>query len=228
MGPLDQFKIVEYFNCVIPFTNSALGMFMSSVSAIQVFLVWPQISKTASGLVELYFEFIEGLANQTIGQGHRFLVPFISGLFSFILFGNLIGLVPGCFTFTSHLVPNAVLASIVILAVLLIGLIRNGVSFLQLFCPSSVPLLLIPLITPIELITFFVRIPALAMRLCINMAVGHMLIEIFALLAAQLGPVVGLLHIPCLALECVTAVLQAYIFTMLSCIYLKDAVQFHH
>jgi len=78
------------------------------------------------------------------------------------------------------------------------------------------------------LITFFVRIPALAMRLCINMAVGHMLIEIFALLAAQLGPVVGLLHIPCLALECVTAVLQAYIFTMLSCIYLKDAVQFHH
>ena len=228
MNPLEQFQIVEYFNFIFPFTNSALSMFMSSLITVLILLIWPQVSKKASGLVELYFEFIEGLSDQAIGYSYRFLIPFVSGIFSFILFGNLIGLIPGCFTFTSHLVPNMVLASIVVLSVILIGLFRNGIAFLQIFCPPSVPIALIPLISPIEIITFFMRIISLSMRLCINMSIGHMIIKIFLMLSARFGPMVGILHIPFLGMEFFVAALQAYIFTILSCVYLKDAIQSHH
>ena len=113
----------------------------------------------------------------------------------------------------------------------MIGIYRNGVEFLHLFAPKSVPIILLPLLTPIEIILFFVRIISLSMRLCINMCVGHMILKIFLILAKQFGvagPMVGFLYIPFLGMETAVCVLQAYIFTLLSCIYLKDAVELHH
>lgn len=232
MSPIEQFRIVEFFSILgIPFTNSALSMAMSTIMVGNLLILWPRISSTFHTLQEIYFDFIEGMARQTIGHDYEFLMPFISTIFLFLLFGNLFGLVPGCFTFTSHILPNAIIAGLVILVVLLLGFYRQGISFVQLFCPPSVPIALIPLLAPIEIITFSMRIVSLSMRLCINMCVGHMIIKIFLMLAENfgiIGPFVGLLYIPFLAMELSVAILQAYIFTILSCIYLKDAVELHH
>lgn len=231
-GPIEQFKIVQYFNFVfLPFTNSSLSMMVASWLVFQVLILYPKIFPEGVVLVETYFNFIEGLARQTIGNNYEPLIPFISSIFLFIFFGNLVGLIPGFFTFTSHIIPNIFLSSLVILVVLTVGFIRQGLSFFQIFCPPSVPLPLVPLLVPVELITFFMRIVTLSMRLCINMCVGHMIIKIFLMLAERfgiVGPMIGLIHVPFLGLEVCTSILQAYIFTILSCIYLKDAIVSHH
>ena len=232
MGPIDQFKIISYSMIgSLPFTNSALAMGLASYFAGLFLAFWSKFSDKIKLLRELYFQFIEGLMLQGLGHVHEFMVPLISSIFLFLLFGNLFGLIPGMFTFTSHLLPNAIIASIVIFGVIIIGFARNGVEFLHIFAPKSVPLVLLPIITPIELITFFMRIVSLSMRLCINMCVGHMILKIFLNLSLKFGPcgpLIGILYIPFLAMETAVCVLQAYIFTLLSCIYLKDAVESTH
>lgn len=232
MGPIDQFKVTSYFSLGgFDFTNSALAMLMTCICVLYFLWILPRVSRSFRILADVYYEFIDGIASRTIGENYEFLLPFISSIFLFILFGNLIGLIPGFFTFTSHVSTNVVLSGTVLLSVICVAAVRHGIKFVKLFCPSGIPIWLIPLLTPIELISFFMRAFSLAIRLCINMCVGHMMLKVFLLLAARFGvfgPAIGLIYVPFLALEFGIAFLQAYIFTILSCVYLKDAVELQH
>ena len=231
MGPIEQFNIVSYARFFsVDFTNAALAMAVSTVCIAYFLWVLPHVSNTFRVLADLYYDFIDDLASKAIGHGYEFLVPFISTVFLFILFSNWIGLIPGFFTPTSHMSTNVVISGTVILGVLLLAMFRHGARFIRLFVPSGVPFWLVPLITPIEIASFAIRIFSLAIRLCINMCVGHIMFKVFLMLAAKLGIFgagIGVVYIPFFALELCVGVLQAYIFTILTCVYLRDAVELH-
>lgn len=198
-----------------------------------VYFLWmlPKISEPFGILLDIYYDFITNLAKSNIGKHYKFLLPFISSLFLFILIGNLIGFIPPFFTYTSHFAVNACLSSMVIFGTLIISIVRNGFETIRLFFPSGVPILLFPLLFPIEFILFFAKILTLAVRLTINISVGHIISKVFLGIAETfgiLGSLFGLIYIPVLGLEICTSCLQAYIFVIISCITLKDAVESHH
>jgi F-type H+-transporting ATPase subunit a len=232
MGPIQQFDIIPYFSLgKLVFTNSSLSMLMTCVLTSYVFYILPRASKKFQILHEIYCNFITDLCASTIKHHYEKLVPFVSSIFLFILFGNLLGLIPGFFTFTSHMTSNLIISSVVVCMVLGLAIVKNGIKFVQLFAPSGVPAWVLPLIIPIELISFFMRILSLAIRLCINMCVGHITLKILLILATKFGPagpMIGLIYIPFFLLEVGIAFLQAYIFTILTCVYLKDGVNLDH
>jgi F-type H+-transporting ATPase subunit a len=237
--PLEQFEIhrlvpLHVAGIDISYTNSSLLMtiVVLAVTALIVFgtrgasLVPGRIQSAA----EMLYEFVVDMVDTNAGHGARPFVPFIFTLFMFILFANLFGLIPWSFTVTSHIIVTFSLAAVVFIGVTIIGIVRHGAHFLRLFVPEGVPPALLVLLVPIEILSYFIRPFTLAIRLFANMLAGHTMLAIFGGFAAAVGLFAILpvgINIALFGLEILVAVLQAYVFAILSCLYLHDALHLH-
>jgi F-type H+-transporting ATPase subunit a len=242
-SPLEQFTIkpivpLSIGKMDLSFTNSSLMMTLA-VAVIVVLLVVSVRSRDLvpgrlQSIAELSYEFIAGMVRENVGDEGRKYFPFIFSVFMFVLFGNLLGLIPGAFTFTSHIAVTFALALVIFIGVTAIGIARHGTHFFTLFFPHGAPLAAAPILIPIEVISYLSRPISLSVRLFANMTVGHIILKIFAGFVVSLGAYFLLpgvvpfgLLVGLTALEFFVAFLQAYIFTILSCIYLNDAVHLH-
>ncbi len=246
-SPIEQFEVhdlsaplFEIAGHPVAFTNYALAAVLALLSAI-LFLSLPmRRASLVPGrwqlIVESFFGFIETTLIDAAGPKAKPFVPFIFSIFLFILLCNLLGLVPGVYTVTSQVVANLALALLVIFVVLITGFVKHGVHFLHLFTPSGVPGALLPLISGIEVVSFFVRAFSLSLRLFGNMLAGHILLKVFAGMSAALTtagwaasvsvfPLI--MNVAIVAFEIFVAFLQAYIFTLLSSVYLRDGLEMH-
>ena len=188
-------------------------------------------------LVEMSYEFVANMVKENAGKGSQAYFPFVFTLFMFILFGNLLGMIPYSYTFTSQIAVTFTLAAIIFVGVTLIALFKHGFKFFTYFFPSGVPIALAPLLIPIEISSYFIRPISLSVRLFANMLAGHTMMKVFAGLIIMMGSAGGLLKIgavlPLLAvigltgLEFLVAALQAYVFSILTCMYLHDAIHLH-
>jgi F-type H+-transporting ATPase subunit a len=238
-SPLAQFRIHHILPITVggvdlSFTNSSLWM------AIAVLLVYGLVMLGArpgsmvpgrlQSLIELSYEFIADMVGSTVGKDGRRYFPFFFTLFMFVLFGNTLGLIPGGFTYTSHIVVTFSMAIFVICAVTVIGILRHGWHFFSLFAPGGCPIFVMPLLIPIELLSYAMRPISLSLRLAINMTAGHIMLATFSGFIIALG-IFGLLPfaltVALYGLELAIAFLQAYVFTVLSCIYLQDTIHLH-
>lgn len=241
-GPMHQFEItrlsdkLEVFGFDASFTNSSLFMVIAA-GLIVAFLSFAMRSRALvpgrmQSIAEMSYEFIANMIRENVGQDGMKYFPFVFSLFVFILVLNLLGMIPGTFTVTSHIVVTFALAALVFLVVTAIGFARHGAGYLKLFVPEGVPIWLMPLIVPIELISYLIRPVSLSVRLFANMMAGHTMLKVFAGFAvllpsvAKAAPVI--FTVAFTGLEFVVAFLQAFIFTVLTCIYLNDAVNMHH
>ena len=182
-------------------------------------------------IVELAYEFIANMLRENVGSEGRRYFPFIFTLFMFILFCNLLGLIPYSFTVTSHVIVTFALAAVVFLGVTVIALISHGLKFFTFFVPPGLPVVLAPLLVPIEVISYLARPITLSLRLFANMMAGHTMLKVFGGFVVALGlfgfaPFIFIIAI--YALELIVAVLQAYVFTVLTCLYLNDAIHLQH
>lgn len=238
-SPLHQFEIHRYLPLNIgpldvSFTNSSLFMAIAFVSIITLLYFGTRSMKivpsAAQSVAEVIYEFVLTLLEEsTGGKGQKYL-PFVLSVFLFVLFGNLLGMIPYGFTFTSQLILTFGLACIVFLVVIGVGILRHGIKFLQLFLPEGAPLIMAPLLIPIELISFLSRPISLSVRLFANMMAGHTMLKVFALFTVSLG-VYGvstiIVNSLLIGFEFLVAFLQAYVFTVLTCLYLNDAIHLH-
>jgi F-type H+-transporting ATPase subunit a len=246
--PLTQFEINEihhlppFLGYDVSFTNSSLFMVLA-VASITLLISFGMRKKALvpgrlQNVAEMLYGFVFSMVNENLGNDGRKYFPFIFSLFTFILFCNLLGMLPYSFTSTSHIVVTFSLAITVFFVVLLTGFAKHGIGFYKLFVPSGVPAVMLPLIVPIEVISFLARPISLSLRLAAAMTAGHIALKVFAGFvlmlwgAGMLGPVFGvILPIPILValigLEFFIAALQAYIFSMLTSIYLHDAMHAH-
>ncbi len=239
-GPLAQFEIKDIFGGgdealgAITFTNSALFMVIGVV-LVTIFMnvgmrraaLVPSRWQT---LVEISYEFIANMIRDNVGQEGRRYFGFIFTLFMFVFAGNLLGMMPYSFTYTSHIAVTFAMAAVVFIGVTVIGFMKHGLHFLSFFLPSGVPVVMAPLLIPIEILSYFTRPVSLALRLFANMTAGHTMLKVFAGFIAPLGAlgVVPLaLVVGLTGLEFIIAFLQAYVFTILSCVYLNDALHMH-
>lgn len=242
-GPLHQFEIrhivpIHIGDLDLSFTNSSLFMAVSAI-LVTAFLVGGMsnarlVPGRLQSMAELVYEFVAGMVRDNVGNEGKQYFPFVFTLFMFILFGNLIGMVPYSFTFTSHIVVTFAMALVVFLGVTVIGLVRHGAHFFSLFVPPGVPKVMLIILVPIEIISYVIRPVTLSVRLFANMMAGHTMLVIFAGFVTGLGTYFVLPGVLPLAattafmfLEVLVAVLQAYVFTILTCIYLHDAVHLH-
>lgn len=249
MDPIHQFQIVNLFsfgtlgNAEIAFTNSALFMLIAVVG-LTLFLVLGTAGGRAvptrlQSAAELSYEFVAGMVRSTAGQeGMRFF-PFVFTIFMFVLTLNMLGLVPYAFTVTSHIVITAALALTVFFTVLIYGLMLHGLHFFNLFVPKGVPVYILPMIIAIEILSFISRPISHSVRLFANMLAGHIALKVFAGFIILLGGALGALGwasgvlpfamiVGLTALEMLVAFLQAYVFAILTCIYLNDAIHPGH
>jgi F-type H+-transporting ATPase subunit a len=233
LGPLGQ---------ALRFTNSNETMLAAAIIIVLLFVLGLRARAIVPGrvqaLVELLYEFVRNMCVDTIGEeGLRFF-PLVFTLFSFILLGNLLGLFPYFFAFTSHIAVTLTLALFVFIFSTGVGFYTHGFRFFKFFVPEGVPAWLLPLLVPIEIISYLSRPVSLSVRLFANMTAGHVMWEVFAgfmlLLTASFGffgvlaAVVPFgLNIALVALELLVAGLQAYVFAILTCLYLHDAVHMH-
>jgi F-type H+-transporting ATPase subunit a len=224
----------------VSFTNQALVMCII-VGLITLFTVMALTKRQLvpgrmQSIAELTYEFVGNMIHAAAGNaGYRFF-PFVFTIFVFVLFANVMGLIPGVFTVTSQIAITFALAMLVILVVIATGFIRYGFGFLKLFVPKA-PLVLLILLVPIELISFLTRPISLSVRLFANMLAGHTMLKVFAGFVISLGGAGGILSVLSLApmamivaisaLELLVAALQAYVFAILTCIYLNDALNLH-
>ena len=238
-SPLKQFEIqtlvpIKVGGIDISFTNSSLFM-TAAIIAITLFLTLSMRRRSLvpgrwQSLAEICYEFIAGMIRDNVGPEGRKYFPFIFTLFMFILFGNLIGLIPYSFTFTSHIIVTFGIAMAVFVGVTIIGFVKHGWRFFGLLLPQGVPWYIAPLLVPIELLSYFTRPVSLSLRLFANMTAGHTMLKVFAGFVAAIGMFgfVPLIFVAALTgLEFLIACLQAYVFTILSCIYLNDALHMH-
>jgi F-type H+-transporting ATPase subunit a len=195
------------------------------------------IPSRIQSVAEIIFEFVANMLRQATGEHGMKFFPLVFTLFVFIFTVNMLGMIPYAFTATSHLIIAVALAAIVFITVLVVGFAKNGVGFLKLFVPSGVPIYMMPIVVPIEVISFLSRPVSHSMRLFANMLAGHIALKVFAgfivmLLSAgawvALSPLPLLMAIALTALEFLVAFLQAYVFSMLTCMYLNDALHPGH
>ena len=183
-------------------------------------------------VAEMIYEFVAKMINETAGQDARPYFPFILSLFLFVLFSNMIGMIPYSFTITSHIVVTFALAIVIFFGVTVIGFLKHGIKYLELFVPKGVPKLLLPLIIVIEIISYLSRPISLSVRLFDNMMAGQTMLKVFGGFVVSLGLVGGWLplgfSVALTGLEILVAFLQAYVFAILTCIYLNDALHLHH
>ncbi len=238
-SPLEQFQIKEIIplklgGVDVSFTNSALAMTVAVV-LVSCFLIFSMrrgalVPGRWQVLAELSYEFIANMIRDNVGQEGRRYFPFIFALFMFIFAGNLIGMIPYSFTYTSHLAVTFGMAAVVFIGVTIIGIVKHGVKFFGFFLPHGVPWFLAWLIIPIEILSYLSRPVSLSLRLFANMTAGHTMMKVFAgfifvLGAAGLAPLVMVVALT--GLEIIIAFLQAYVFAILTCVYLNDAIHLH-
>ena len=246
--PIHQFEIHELATLFkiagreIQFTNSAFYMLISMALTVLLMLVPTRgrrlVPTRLQSFAELIYEFVANMIRSTAGEEGMKFFPFVFSLFMFILISNVIGIIPYTFTVASQIIITASLALSVFCTVIIYGFYKNGFGFLKMFVPQGAPIFILPLITLIEVISFFARPVSHSVRLFANMLAGHMTLSVFAAFVVMLGGV-GLagwlasllplaLIVALTALELIVAVLQAYVFAILTCIYLRDAVHPGH
>jgi F-type H+-transporting ATPase subunit a len=249
MDPIHQFEIQKILtlgkigNVEIALTNSALYMLIALLLISYLMIGATSARALVPGrmqaLAEISYEFIATTLRSSAGaEGMKFF-PFVFTLFMFILAVNVIGLIPYAFTVTSHIIITASLALLVFLTVVVYGFWRNGLRFFKMFVPSGIPIVLMPLIVFIEVLSFLSRPLSHSLRLFANMLAGHITLKVFAGFIVMLGAALGAvgwiggivpfaLVVAVTALEFLVAFLQAYVFAILTCIYLNDAIHPGH
>lgn len=247
-GPIEQFQIKpiielgSFAGHQITFTNSALYMVITVVAAAGFLFLASRRNTVVPGRLqssaEMLYEFVSSTLRENAGEHGMKFFPLVFSLFMFILVANLIGMFPYAFTVTSHIVVTFALAMLVFLTVTLYGLFRHGFSFFRLFMPAGVPVVLAPIIVPIELMSYISRPVSHSVRLFAVMLAGHITLKVFAGFVVGLSGLgtLGLLSavlplamtLALTALELLMAVIQAYVFTMLTCMYLNDALHPSH
>jgi F-type H+-transporting ATPase subunit a len=240
-SPMEQFEIrklwdLNFLGHDISFTNSSLMMIVALI-LISGFMIFAMNKRSLvptriQSMAEIVYEYVAGMVKENLGEDGMKFFPWVFSIFIFILVLNLIGLLPGNFTVTSHIIVTFALAAMVWIVATLIGFWKHGFGYLKLFVPSGVPIWLMPVIVPIELISYFIRPISHSVRLFANMMAGHTMLEVFAGFAVMLpwwGKIAPTgFMVAFTGLELLVAFLQALIFTVLTCIYLNDAVNMHH
>jgi F-type H+-transporting ATPase subunit a len=238
-SPLHQFEIqtlvpIQLGNVNASFTNSSLFMIIA-ITLISLFLTMSVKQRALvpgrwQSLAEVGYEFIAKMIRSNVGSEGRKYFPFIFTLFMFILFGNLLGMIPFGFTFTSHLAVTFGMAVVVFIGTTIIGFAKHGLHFFHFFLPHGTPWYIAPLLIPIEVLSYFTRPVSLSLRLFANMTAGHTLLKVFGGFVVGMGifgfvPLLAVIAVT--GLEFLIAFLQAYVFTVLTCIYLNDALHMH-
>jgi F-type H+-transporting ATPase subunit a len=249
-SPLEQFAVKPLVTLHIggidaSFTNASLVMVIVVV-AITAFMLFgvrqrALVPGRLQGSVEFFYDFVGGLIQENIGSAGRRYLPFVFSIFMFVLFSNLIGLIPSSltsltFTITSHIIVTFALAMVVFLLATIVGFMHHGLHFVSFFVPKGVPAVLLPLMVPIEVMSYFIRPITLSVRLFANMVAGHVMLAVIGSFVFSLGAaffiVPGIIPLAALvaifALELLIACLQAYVFAVLTCIYLNDAIHMAH
>ena len=245
-SPVEQFTIkvlydLSLFGYDISFTNSALFMVLAIIVSCGFLALAMRPAAIIPGrmqsLAEVMYEFVAEMIRDNVGKEGRPYFPFIFTLFMFILFSNLLGLIPYSYTTTSQIVVTFAMALFIFVAVTIIAIAKHGFHFITFFIPPGAPKPLLPLIFVIEVISYFIRPVSLSVRLFANMLAGHTMLKVFAGLAVMIASTGGVMVagsiLPLVAivgltgLEVLVACLQAYVFTILTCMYLNDAIHLH-
>ena len=249
LDPIHQFNINNLFkvgqigNHAIYFTNSSVYMLVSVAVICLLMVVCVAGRQLVPGrfqsMAEVSYEFVASMVRSNIGpEGMKFF-PLVFSLFMFILVSNVIGIIPYAFTVSSHIIVTASLALLVFFTVVIYGFYRNGLKFFRIFVPSGIPIYILPLVVVIEIISFLTRPLSHSVRLFANMLAGHITLKVFAGFVVLLGTSLGAigwiggivplaLTVALTALELLVAFLQAYVFAILTCIYLNDAIHPGH
>ena len=239
-NPMTQFEVyrigpeIKIGAFDISFTNASLFMVVSSLAILVIFNLGAKRNSMLPNkiqlLAELSYTFVSKMISDTAGSKAKPYFAFIFSLFMFVLFCNMFGMIPYTFTVTSHIIVTFVLAAFIFIGVTIIGFIKHGFGYLKLFVPSGVPIVLLPLIVVIEIISYLSRPISLSVRLFANMLAGHTLLKVFAGFVSALGffgilPLVFIIALT--GLEILIAFLQAYVFAILTCLYINDALHLH-
>ena len=241
-NPMHQFEVyrigpeINLGTVNLSFTNASLFMIISAITILFLLFLGTKkkllIPSKTQFITEMSYTFIAKMINDTAGSGAKSFFPFIFTLFMFVLFCNMIGMLPYSFTVTSHIIVTFMLAATVFIGVTIIGFIKHGIKYLELFVPKGVPVALLPLIIVIEIISYLARPVSLSVRLFANMMAGHTMLKVFGGFVISLGLLGGWLplsfSVALIGLEILIAFLQAYVFAILTCIYLNDALNIHH
>ena len=241
-NPMHQFNVykigpeIKINGIDLSFTNASLFMLISAISISIFLLLGTKDKKIIPGkfqlLSEMLYNFISKMISDTAGKKAKPYFPFIFSLFIFVLFCNMVGMLPYSFTVTSHIIVTLIMALFIFIAVTIIGFLKHGFKYLSIFVPSGVPAVLLPLITVIEIISYLSRPVSLSVRLFANMMAGHTMLKVFGGFVVSLGVLGGWLplsfSVALTGLEILVAFLQAYVFAILTCIYLNDALNLHH
>jgi F-type H+-transporting ATPase subunit a len=241
-NPMHQFNVhkigpeIKINGIDLSFTNASLFMLLSAVFILLFLLFGTKEKKIIPGKIqlisEMLYNFIGKMINDTAGKKAKPYFPFIFSLFTFVLFCNMIGMLPYSFTVTSHIIVTLAFAMFIFIGVTILGFIIHGFKYLKIFVPSGVPMVLLPIIMIIEIISYLSRPISLSVRLFANMMAGHTMLKVFGGFVISLGLVAGWLpltfSVALTGLEILVAFLQAYVFAILTCIYLNDALNLHH
>lgn len=241
--PIHQFVIQDIAPITlggvdISFTNSALWMVIAAVVSTTVLTLAMRRATMVPGRLQVFAEstysFIANMVRENSGKDGMKYFPFVFTLFVVVLMGNMLGMIPYSFTYTSHLAVTAGLAVFIFLFVTILGFVRHGLHFFEFFSPAGVPLPLKFIVVPLEIISYMTRPITLSMRLFANMMAGHLVLKVFAGFCVSLMSISILasiipmaFNVIMIAFEFMIAFLQAYVFTILTCIYLKDALEMH-
>ena len=241
-NPMTQFNVyrigpeIKLGAFDISFTNASLFMIISSLAILIIFNIGSKKNSLLPNkiqlLAELSYTFVSKMISDTAGLKAKPYFAFIFSLFMFVLFCNMFGMIPYTFTVTSHIIVTFVLAAFIFIGVTIVGFAKHGFGYLKLFVPSGVPAVLLPLIVVIEVISYLSRPVSLSVRLFANMMAGHTMMKVFGGFVISLGIIGGWLplsfSVALTGLEIFVAFLQAYVFAILTCIYLNDALNLHH
>jgi len=242
LNPMHQFEVfrigpeIKLGTVNLSFTNASLFMLISALSILFLLFIGSKkkllIPTKVQLISEMSYSFVAKMINETAGANAKNFFPFIFTLFMFVLFCNMVGMLPYSFTVTSHIIVTFVLAALIFVGVTIIGFVKHGIKYLELFVPKGVPMLLLPLIIIIEIISYLSRPVSLSVRLFANMMAGHTMLKVFGGFVISLGLLGGWLplgfSVALTGLEVLVAFLQAYVFAILTCIYLNDALNLHH
>ena len=241
-NPMHQFNVykigpeIKINGVDLSFTNASLFMLISAISISIFLLLGTKDKKIIPGkfqlLSEILYNFISKMISDTAGKKAKPYFPFIFSLFIFVLFCNMVGMLPYSFTVTSHIIVTLAFAMFIFIGVTILGFVIHGFKYLKIFVPSGVPVVLLPIIMIIEIISYLSRPVSLSVRLFANMMAGHTMLKVFGGFVISLGLVAGWLpltfSVALTGLEILVAFLQAYVFAILTCIYLNDALNLHH
>ena len=241
-NPMHQFNVykigpeIKINNIDISFTNASLFMLISAIFISLFLFLGTKDKKIIPGkfqlISEMLYNFISKMISDTAGKKAKPYFSFIFSLFVFVLFCNMVGMLPYSFTVTSHIIVTLAFAIFIFIGVTILGFIIHGFKYLKIFVPSGVPMVLLPIIMIIEIISYLSRPVSLSVRLFANMMAGHTMLKVFGGFVISLGLVAGWLpltfSVALTGLEILVAFLQAYVFAILTCIYLNDALNLHH